>query len=166
VLVAVVLDQDTHQVFWPELEPLLRAQRCTVLWDLLVVDVSERQSENYTWWLKHIERTWPGRCRVRRLSMPDLGDGMIFCDRGAQFTMGYNRALRCFAQWHSYEALWLLRCDDRPAPDELTRLWDHGGLVPRPDVGATEVFDLARDPASALAAMGTVGISAERPASG
>jgi hypothetical protein len=150
VLVAVVLDQDTHQVYWPDLEPLLRGQRCSLLWDLLVVDVSERQSENYSFWLKHIEQTWPRRCRVRRLSTPEAPE--IFSDRAAQFSMGNLRALRCFGQWKSYEALWLLRCDDRPELDALQRLFDNGDLVPRPDVELGRLWDL--------------GISPDRPASG
>jgi len=165
VLVAVVLDQDTAQVYWPGLEPLLRGQVCSVLWDLLIVDVSERQSENYAWWLKQIEASWP-RCRVRRLSMPDLGAPEYFADRSAQFTMGANRAVRCFGQWRSYEALWLLRCDARPALDELQRLYDAGDLLPRPDVGPPQEYDLLHDPERARAAMRAVGISGGRSASG
>ena len=69
-------------------------------------------------------------------------------------------------QWRSYEALWLLRCDARPALDELQRLYDAGDLLPRPDVGPPQEYDLLHDPERARAAMRAVGISGGRSASG
>ena len=159
ILVAVVLDQDTAAVHWPELEPLLLAQECDPFWDLLVVDVSEEQSPNYSGWLKSLEKRWPfnygkpGGCRVRRLSLPERGIRTAFSDRGLQFDRGSDKAYECFCRWTSYGALWLLRCDARPDPQELQDRWHGDGLIRlRPEVEKAQVVDLVQHPDEALTA--------------
>jgi hypothetical protein len=153
VLVAVVLDQDTAAVYWRDLEAMLRAQECALLWDLLVVDVSEDQAPNYAQWLADLVHQWT-YCRVRRLSMPERGIRQTFTSRELQFARGQDKAYECYCRWKSYVALWLLRCDARPVPTDLQRLWDAKQLIVDRQVEApTELYDFGRDPKLAAKAV-------------